>query len=132
MQGGAQACFGNEICRGFQLCWSFPTPSAETYMERGIIRLKAGAEAPLNISGAALNPYCSAYVLTTGAASAPNSGQAGYSLPTSGESKAQHTAEANLNTGRRLRQAPAGAYAHARSILVAAHTWCGPAPSCLY
>ena len=109
MQGGAQACFENEICRGFQICWSFPTPSAKTYMESGIIRLKAGAEAPLNISGAALNPYCGVYVLTTGAASAPNSGADGYSLPTSGESKAQQAAEADLNTGRRLRQAPAGA-----------------------
>ena len=112
LQGAASACFSNPTCRGFQICWNFPV-SANYYQENAVIRLKAGPQAPLNISGALQNPYCSIYVLRSGAATAPNSGAGGYSLSQASNASAITAAEASLasGTGRRLAQV-AGEFLH--------------------
>lgn len=105
VQGGALACLNNPICRGFQICWAFPTGS-DIYSQAGIIRLKAGAQAPLNVTSSLQNPYCSVYVLKSGTASSPNSGQSGYSLRDASNITAVSAAANKI--GRRLKQAPAG------------------------
>lgn len=106
LQGAASACVSNPTCRGFQICWSFPISSGY-YYQNAVIRLKAGPQAPLNISAALQNPYCSIYVLRSGAASAPNSGTGGYSLSQASNASAIASAAASLNqgSGRRLSQA---------------------------
>lgn len=101
--GAAAACLNNPICRGFQVCWSFP--AASTYNQQANVRLKAGPQAPLNITGALQNPYCSVYVLKAGAASAPNSGQGGYSLKdTTNATAINSAAQALVGAGRRMLQ----------------------------
>jgi hypothetical protein len=103
IQGAAAACLNNPICRGFQVCWSFP--AASTYNQQANVRLKAGPQAPLNITGALQNPYCSVYVLKAGAASAPNSGQGGYSLKdTTNATAINSAAQALVGAGRRMLQ----------------------------
>lgn len=81
--------------------------AANPYKQRAVIRLKAGPEAPLNISRALQNPYCSIYVLRAGAAATPNSGAGGYSLTAATNTTAITSALMNLNqgTGRKLLQA---------------------------
>lgn len=105
LQAAASACVSNPTCRGFQICWSFPI-SSNYFQQNAVIRLKAGPQAPLNISGALQNPYCSIYVLKAGAASAPNSGDGGYSLSQANNASAIAAAAAGLSpgTGRRLAQ----------------------------
>lgn len=108
-RGGASACLNNPLCRGFQICWAFPAAST-TYKQQplGNVRLKAGPQAPLNITGAYQNPYCSVYVLKAGGASAPNSGDGGYSLKAATNTSALNAASEALNsagTGRKLLQA---------------------------
>lgn len=110
LQGGALACLNNPICRGFQICWPFPTAAA-SYSPTAVIRMKAGAQAPLNTSAALQNPYCSIYVLRSGAASAPNDGSGGYSLREAQNITAVSTAAQQVlsgSTGRKLQQTTAG------------------------
>lgn len=103
LQGAAAACIANPVCRGFQICWSFPV-SADYFRQTAVIRLKAGPVAPLNISSALQNPYCSVYVLKAGAASSPNAGTGGYSLRDATNASAIGSAAQQLagGSGRRL------------------------------
>jgi len=103
LQGAAAACLNNPICRGFQICWPFP--AASVYDQLANVRLKAGPEAPLYITDALQNPYCSVYVLKAGAASAPNDGQGGYSLKDTTNVTAINSAtQALIGSGRKLLQ----------------------------
>ena len=78
VQGGAAACLNNPVCRGYQICWSFPVWGS-SYQDSAIIRMKGGL-GPLNVSSALQNPYCSIYTIEDDVYNNPNGTNHQYAL----------------------------------------------------